>query len=424
MGFSTLNEWLEFQQGINPKEIDLSLDRVQTLYNKLQINIPEKNVFLIGGTNGKGTTTSILEQLFRKKGYKTGAFTSPHLTQYNERVRINLNNSFDQDWVSAFEIIEAVRGDVSLTYFEFSALAAFQILSNHECDAWFIEVGLGGRLDATNIIESSVSVLTSIAMDHEEWLGDSIDKIAKEKVGIAKRNRPLIFGDVVAVDVIQAGSLEKGSELRKKGEEFNGRIDQGHYSFNGVHQSIEEIVLPKSWGDGEIDNLTTALAAMEANEQFFPTHDLLQEIIDEFILPGRFELLDLHHRWILDVAHNPSAAENLRQRIDRSKFNSDFSMIFSMMKDKHLELYLNAFKDLVDTWIICEMKTERSFRVKQIESKMNNMGIDNIYCARSPVDAIKTLEKNVGLSNNVIVSGSFELVGPIREFLLNSQGKI
>ena len=424
MGFSTLNEWLEFQQGINPKEIDLSLDRVQTLYNKLQINIPEKNVFLIGGTNGKGTTTSILEQLFRKKGYKTGAFTSPHLTQYNERVRINLNNSFDQDWVSAFEIIEAVRGDVSLTYFEFSALAAFQILSNHECDAWFIEVGLGGRLDATNIIESSVSVLTSIAMDHEEWLGDSIDKIAKEKVGIAKRNRPLIFGDVVAVDVIQAGSLEKGSELRKKGEEFNGRIDQGHYSFNGVHQSIEEIVLPKSWGDGEIDNLTTALAAMEANEQFFPTHDLLQEIIDEFILPGRFELLDLHHRWILDVAHNPSAAENLRQRIDRSKINSDFSMIFSMMKDKHLELYLNAFKDLVDTWIICEMKTERSFRVKQIESKMNNMGIDNIYCARSPVDAIKTLEKNVGLSNNVIVSGSFELVGPIREFLLNSQGKI
>ena len=424
MGFSTLNEWLEFQQGINPKEIDLSLDRVQTLYNKLQIKIPKKNVFLIGGTNGKGTTTSILEQLFRKKGYKTGAFTSPHLTQYNERVRINLNNSFDQDWVSAFEIIEAVRGDVSLTYFEFSALAAFQILSNHECDAWFIEVGLGGRLDATNIIESSVSVLTSIAMDHEEWLGDSIDKIAKEKVGIAKRNRPLIFGDVVAVDVIQAGSLEKGSELRKKGEEFNGRIDQGHYSFNGVHQSIEEIVLPKSWGDGEIDNLTTALAAMEANEQFFPTHDLLQEIIDEFILPGRFELLDLHHRWILDVAHNPSAAENLRQRIDRSKINSDFSMIFSMMKDKHLELYLNAFKDLVDTWIICEMKTERSFRVKQIESKMNNMGIDNIYCARSPVDAIKTLEKNVGLSNNVIVSGSFELVGPIREFLLNSQGKI
>ena len=424
MGFSTLNEWLEFQQGINPKEIDLSLDRVQTLYNKLQINIPEKNVFLIGGTNGKGTTTSILEQLFHKKGYKTGAFTSPHLTQYNERVRINLNNSFDQDWVSAFEIIEAVRGDVSLTYFEFSALAAFQILSNHECDAWFIEVGLGGRLDATNIIESSVSVLTSIAMDHEEWLGDSIDKIAKEKVGIAKRNRPLIFGDVVAVDIIQAGSLEKGAELRKKGEEFNGRVDQRHYSFNGVHQSIEEIVLPKSWGDGEIDNLTTALAAMEANEQFFPTRDLLQEIIDEFILPGRFELLDLHHRWILDVAHNPSAAENLRQRIDRSKINSDFSMIFSMMKDKHLELYLNAFKDLVDTWIICEMKTERSFRVKQIESKMNNMGIDNIYCARSPVDAIKTLEKNVGLSNNVIVSGSFELVGPIREFLLNSQGKI
>tara|TARA_B100000676_G_scaffold64188_1_gene63648 strand:- start:1053 stop:1529 length:477 start_codon:yes stop_codon:yes gene_type:complete len=141
MGFSTLNEWLEFQQGINPKEIDLSLERVKTVFERLQINIPEKNVFLIGGTNGKGTTTSILEQLFRKSGYKTGAFTSPHLTQYNERVRINLNHSSDKDWISAFETIENVRGDIPLTYFEFSALAAFQILSNCDCDAWLIEVG-------------------------------------------------------------------------------------------------------------------------------------------------------------------------------------------------------------------------------------------------------------------------------------------
>ena len=184
MGFSTLQEWLTFQQGINPKEIDLSLERVQSIYSKLQINIPEKNVFLIGGTNGKGTTTSILEQLFHKNGYKTGAFTSPHLNRYNERVRISLSHSSDQDWISAFKIIEGVRDDIPLTYFEFSTLAAFQILSDFGCDAWFIEVGLGGRLDATNIIDPSVSILTNIAMDHEEWLGDSIEEIAQEKVGV------------------------------------------------------------------------------------------------------------------------------------------------------------------------------------------------------------------------------------------------
>ena len=424
MGFSTLNEWLEFQQGINPKEIDLSLERVKTVFERLQINIPEKNVFLIGGTNGKGTTTSILEQLFHKSAYKTGAFTSPHLTEYNERVRINLNDSSDKDWISAFEIIENVRGDIPLTYFEFSTLAAFQILSNCDCDAWLIEVGLGGRLDATNIIESSVSLLTSIAMDHEEWLGNSIDKIATEKVGIAKMNRPLIFGDVVAVDEIEKGCFEKGAELRRKEHDFKGFVDRNHFFFKGVSQRISDIVIPKSWGDGEIDNLTTALAAMEANEEFFPSDDFLQEVLDEFNLPGRFEILDMGQRWILDVAHNPSAANNLRQRIDRSNFDQDYAMIFSMMKDKQLELYLNVFKDLIHTWIICEMETERSLKVEKIKNEMSKMGIENIYSATSPLDAIKTLEKNVSISNNVIVSGSFELVGPIREFLLNSQGRL
>ena len=213
MGFSTLNEWLSFQQTINPKEIDLSLERVQSVFDKMEIDFPKRNVFLIGGTNGKGTTTAILEHLFHKHGYKTGAFTSPHLNQYNERVRINLNNSEDQDWISAFKIIEDIRDDIPLTYFEFSALAAFQILSDSGCDAWFIEVGLGGRLDATNIIDPSVSVLTSIAMDHEEWLGDSIEMIAAEKVGIAKSNKPLIYGDTVAMKSIEQGCNDRNAEL-------------------------------------------------------------------------------------------------------------------------------------------------------------------------------------------------------------------
>ncbi|MCH1530464.1 MAG: hypothetical protein L7T25_03930 [Gammaproteobacteria bacterium] len=420
MGFSTLNEWLSFQQTINPKEIDLSLERVQSVFNKMEIDLPKKNVFLIGGTNGKGTTTAILEHLFHKHGYKTGAFTSPHLNHYSERVRINLNNSEEQDWISAFKIIEDIRDDIPLTYFEFSALAAFQILSDCGCDAWFIEVGLGGRLDATNIIDPSVSVLTSIAMDHEEWLGDSIEMIAAEKVGIAKSNKPLIYGDIVAMKSIKKGCNDRNAELRKKGHEFNAYIDENQFSFKGINKSINNISIPMNWGDGESDNLATSLAAMEANGEFFPSHDFLQEVIDDFRISGRFEIHELNHRWILDVAHNPSAAQNLRQRINRSDFSSNYSMIFSMMKDKQLELYINAFRDLVQTWVICEMETERSFRVKKIEKKMNNMGINNIHCAISPLEAIKTLEKNVSISNNVIVSGSFELVGPIREFLLKS----
>ena len=351
MGFSTLNEWLSFQQTINPKEIDLSLERVQSVFDKMEIDFPKKNVFLIGGTNGKGTTTAILEHLFHKHGYKTGAFTSPHLNQYNERVRINLSNSEDQDWISALKIIEEIRDDIPLTYFEFSALAAFQILSVSACDAWFIEVGLGGRLDATNIIDPSVSILTSIAMDHEEWLGDSIEMIAAEKVGIAKSNKPLIYGDIVAMKSIKKGCNDRNAELRKKGHEFSAYIDENQFSFKGINKSINNISIPMNWGDGESDNLATSLAAMEANGEFFPSHDFLQKVIDDFRISGRFEIHELNRRWILDVAHNPSAAQNLRQRINRSDFSSNYSMIFSMMKDKQLELYINAFRDLVQTWV-------------------------------------------------------------------------
>ena len=420
MGFSTLNEWLSFQQTINPKEIDLSLERVQSVFNKMEVDIPKKNVFLIGGTNGKGTTTAILEDLFHKHGYKTGAFTSPHLNHYNERVRVNLVNSADQDWITAFKIIEGIRDDIPLTYFEFSALAAFQILSDSGCDAWFIEVGLGGRLDATNIINPSVSVLTSIAMDHEEWLGDSIEMIAAEKVGIAKSNKPLIYGDIVAIKSIEQGCNDRNAELRKKGHEFNACIDENQFSFKGINKSINNISIPMNWGDGESDNLAASLAAMEANDDFFPSHDFLQEVIDDFRISGRFEIHELNHRWILDVAHNPSAAQNLRQRINRSDFSSNYSMIFSMMKDKHLEKYVENFKDLVSNWVICEMESERSFSLNEIEKKMMALDIKNFKTASNPIDAIKTIEKNVRISDNIIVSGSFELVGPVREYLINS----
>ena len=420
MDSSNIHEWLEFQETINPKEIDLSLDRVQIIFDKLDINVPKKNVFLIGGTNGKGTTTAIIEQLFFDKGYKTGAYTSPHLSEYNERVRINLENSKDEDWVSAFKVIEDLRGDIPLTYFEYCTLSAFLILSDLNCDAWIIEVGLGGRLDATNIIEPSVSILTSIALDHEEWLGKTIEKIAYEKAGIAKANKPLIYGDDIAIEIIEAECSQVGSELIKIGSDFFGERIENNFSFSGLEHKIESISLPQNWGSGEINNLNSALAAMEANDECFPSENRLQRIIDSFAVPGRFEIFEYNQTWILDVAHNPSAAENLRQRIDRSFSNKTYAMIFSMMKDKHLEKYVENFKDLVSNWVICEMESERSFSLNEIEKKMMALDIKNFKTASNPIDAIKTIEKNLRISDNIIVSGSFELVGPVREYLINS----
>ena len=198
-----LSDWLEYQQGLNSKEIDLNLTRVEEVYNVLNITLPKDNIFLVGGTNGKGTTVALLEDILIQKGLKTGVYTSPHLINYNERVCVDKNPLSDKELVNSFEKIEQFRGTVPLTYFEFGTLAAFHLLAMHECDAWIIEVGLGGRLDATNIIQSDVSIITNIDLDHQEFLGDSIEEIAYEKAGIAKSNKLMIYGDTVAVPIIE-----------------------------------------------------------------------------------------------------------------------------------------------------------------------------------------------------------------------------
>ena len=194
---SSLSDWLEYQQGLNSKAIDLNLNRVEEVYNALNITLPKDGIFLVGGTNGKGTTVALIEDMLIQKGIKTGVYTSPHLINYNERVSVNKTHVSDKELVKAFEQIEKFRGTVPLTYFEFGTLAAFNLLAMHGCDAWIIEVGLGGRLDATNIIQSDISIITNIDLDHQEFLGDSIEEIAYEKAGITKSNRPIIYGDTV-----------------------------------------------------------------------------------------------------------------------------------------------------------------------------------------------------------------------------------
>ena len=175
---TSLSDWLEYQQGLNSKAIDLNLTRVEEVYSAVNINLPKDNIFLVGGTNGKGTTVALIEDILIQKGLKTGVYTSPHLINYNERVSVNKIHVSDKELVNAFEQIEKFRGNVPLTYFEFGTLAAFSLISKHNCDAFLIEVGLGGRLDATNVIDADVSIITNIDLDHQDWLGESIEEIA------------------------------------------------------------------------------------------------------------------------------------------------------------------------------------------------------------------------------------------------------
>ena len=218
---SSLSDWLEYQQGLNAIEIDLSLERVKKLFDKLDLKFPKKNIFLVTGTNGKGTTVALIESLLLLKGLKTGTYTSPHLIDYNERVTVNKKKVSDRELIKSFKFIESIRGDIPLTYFEFGTLSAFSLLSKYDCDALLIEVGLGGRLDATNVLDSSISIITNVDLDHQEWLGESIEEIAFEKAGIAKQNKPLIYGDNKALKVIREQADLYGSKLIVRDKDFS-----------------------------------------------------------------------------------------------------------------------------------------------------------------------------------------------------------
>ena len=413
-----LSDWLEYQQGLNSKEIDLNLTRVEEVYNALNITLPKDNIFLVGGTNGKGTTVALLEDILIQKDLKTGVYTSPHLINYNERVCVDKNPLSDKELVNSFEKIEQFRGTVPLTYFEFGTLAAFHLLAMHECDAWIIEVGLGGRLDATNIIQSDVSIITNIDLDHQEFLGDSIEEIAYEKAGIAKSNKPMIYGDTVAVPIIEKQANLVDAKLVVRDREFSIQKEANQFSWAGVEHTIKAIQIPEHWAQGEINNLATSLAAIESyNSSLLPTTEMLNNILKDFFIPGRFELIKSGTNWVLDVAHNPAAAKNFRERLSTLNIKQNNTMIFSMMKDKNLDLFINVFKDIISDWIVCKMNTDRSYTTLELEKKLAGLGVDNIKVMESTEEAFKYVENLEPISDNIIVSGSFELVGPAKQYL-------
>ncbi len=415
---SSLSDWLEYQQGLNAIEIDLSLERVKKVFNKLNPKFPEKNIFLIAGTNGKGTTLALIESFLILKGIKTGAYTSPHLIDYNERVTIDRTNVSDDELIKSFEYIESIRGDIPLTYFEFGTLAAFKLLSMHDCDALLIEVGLGGRLDATNVLDSNVSIITNIDLDHQEWLGESIEEIAFEKAGIAKQNKPLIYGDNKAETVVKEQANLKGSSLIVRDKDFSIIQEDNYFLWKGINHSIGKIKLPRHWALGEVNNLATALTALEASDaRLLPTNKELNNALEGFSLPGRFELIENKSLWILDVAHNPGAAKNFRDRLSAIKLKEINTMIISMMRDKNLEDFIGVFRDIVSNWVVCKMETDRSFTSQELEERLGLLGINDIKVTQTPYEAFKYVENLRPIRDNIVVSGSFELVGPAKEYL-------
>jgi len=413
-----LSEWLHWQETLNPKEIDLNLKRVGEVASRLDIRPPANRTFLIAGTNGKGTTLTLIEDILIQKGLTVGSYTSPHLINYNERICINKLPINDSKLIDAFKFIESIRDEVPLTYFEFGTLAAFKILNDLNCQAWLVEVGLGGRLDATNIISPSVSLITNVDFDHQEWLGETLEEIAREKAGIIAANTPSIFADSQVPKNIEQTAFEKKSDLHLLNRDFSWSSNCTTSEWRGKYAVINSIKTPSDWAKGESSDLAAALMAIEiVDSSLLPTTKELNHILKDFSVSGRFEIIEKKQTWILDVAHNPHSAVNLKKRLESLPPYKKITAILSMMQDKDVIGFVAVLDDLVDHWVVCEMNTPRSHTAQTLQKKLTDYGITNVTVESGLLEAFSNIKNHSKKNDRILVTGSFEIVGPAKKWL-------
>jgi len=413
-----LSEWLHWQETLNSEEIDLDLERMRLVASRLEIEPPIDRTFLIAGTNGKGTTVALIEELLMNNKLRVGSYTSPHLIDYNERICVNKKPIDNVRLIDSFKLIESVRGNVALTFFEFGTLSAFTIFNDFKCDAWVIEVGLGGHLDATNIITPSISIITNVDLDHQNWLGSTIDEIAKEKAGIISPGIPCIFGDSPVPPAIQIVADSKGSDVCAWNSDFF-LVDNGDsFEWEGRNTTIDSIIIPSHWGPGECHNLASSLTSIEMmDSKLLPSAKELNHLLSNFSVPGRFEIVEQKQTWILDVAHNPHAAENLKKKLESLNPGKKITVILSMMQDKDVIGFVKILDDLVAQWIVCEMDTSRSYSAQTLQKKLIDYGMANVCAESGLIEAFSNIKNRTKKNDRILITGSFEIVGPAKKWL-------
>ncbi|HEY4540875.1 MAG TPA: bifunctional tetrahydrofolate synthase/dihydrofolate synthase, partial [Noviherbaspirillum sp.] len=371
----SLADWLALLESRHPKLIDMGLERVAQVRDRLGISF-DCPVITVGGTNGKGSTCAMLESILLQAGYKVGVYTSPHLIDFNERVRLNGEAVSDQALVEQFEAVEAQRGDVSLTYFEFTTLAALRLFAQSGLDAVILEVGLGGRLDAVNIVDADVAIVTSVDIDHTEYLGDTREAIGFEKAGIFRVGRTAICGDPVPPQSLVDHAQAIGADLWLFGRDFNYAGDKQQWNYGGRSVRRNSLAYPSLRGANQLLNASAALAALEALRQRLPVG--AQEVRTGLVLvdlPGRFQVLPGRPSVILDVAHNPHAAATLAQNLDNMGFHRYTFAVFGAMQDKDVEGVVAQLKDRVDHWCLATLPGPRAATAAMLAESLGRAGV-------------------------------------------------
>jgi len=426
---STLAAWLAYLEALHPKTIELGLDRVRAVAERLGLSLDCVKI-VVGGTNGKGSTCAMLEAILLAAGYRVGLYTSPHLIDFNERARVNGEIASDAALVEQFVAVEAARGDTSLTYFEFSTLAILRLFAGARLDAVVLEVGLGGRLDAVNLVDADCAIVTSVDLDHTDWLGDTREKIGFEKAHIYRAGRPAICADPVPPQSLLDHAAAIGADLWLFGRDYNYSGDRQQWNYGGREQRRGALAYPALRGANQLLNASAALAALEALRERIPVPQQAVRLgLSQATLPGRFQILPGQPTVILDVGHNPHAAAVLAQNLDNMGFHPYTFAVFGMLNDKDVAGVVAKLAGRFDHWYCAGLPGPRggsgeglaqqvraALPAPASESAKGEEAVGISACADA-VEAYAQARARAGEGDRIVVFGSFLTVAAVLQSL-------
>ncbi|WP_373276663.1 bifunctional tetrahydrofolate synthase/dihydrofolate synthase [Xanthomonas campestris] len=407
---NTLSDWLAYIEQQHPSAIAMGLERVREVATRLQIAAPAAHVIVVGGTNGKGSTVAFIEAIGRAAGWKVGAYTSPHLLRYNERVRIDGVEASDAQLVAAFAAVEAARGDTALTYFEFGTLAALWLLQQSALELAVLEIGLGGRLDAVNIIDADVAVITTVDIDHTDWLGEDREAIGAEKAGIIRGWKPVVLGEIDPPSSVLGRAYQLGANAIRAGSDyFHEPIDAQHWRWRDVAQTLE-LPMPALQAPVQLANAAAAIAALQALPVEVPATAWAQGVAAAQ-LPGRLQRVARDGvELMLDVGHNPQAARALAQALGTATPAGTTVALYAALADKDVRGVVEALTGCVDQWALAGLEGARGQSAEALRARLQGTAAAQAACHGDVAGALHAVLAEAQPGDRVLVFGSFHTV--------------
>ncbi|MDD1631864.1 MAG: bifunctional tetrahydrofolate synthase/dihydrofolate synthase [Methylococcaceae bacterium] len=412
MHFDSLKDWLDWQESLHPLAIDMGLERTAQVYHALNPDCIKPPTITVAGTNGKGSCIAYLEAIYRAQGYRVGAYSSPHILKYNERIKIDGKPVSDELICEAFARIESVRGNTSLSYFEFGTLAALDIFWRSGLDIQLLEVGLGGRLDAVNIVDPDVSLISSIGIDHVDWLGATREAIGQEKAGIFRAKTPAIVGDCNPPESLLQSAVDKDALLYCIGKDFGYKKNTTDWDWFAGDLHIDQLPEPGLKGEHQYRNASAVILAVEVLAKSLPVSDMsIRTGLKNTLLPGRFQLINDKIPVLLDVGHNPEAVKTLVDYLNMTFPGKKIHAVFSMMKDKDIAGVLEIMNPVVYDWFFAPLTNPRAATEPLMREIFSQSSVARVsFGFTGFAEAFNAAKNQAQEDDLLLVFGSFFLV--------------